>query len=48
MDDDLLARRTRDLGLDDEDVSAWRRSGLPDPAVDESLADRIARRPSGV
>jgi hypothetical protein len=28
--------------------SAWRRSGLPDPALDEWLTDRIARRPSGV
>jgi SAM-dependent methyltransferase len=35
------------FGLVDEDVAAWRESGLPDDAFDEWLTDRVARRPSG-
>ncbi len=35
------------LGLGDEDVSAWRASGLGDDAFAGWLADRVARRPEG-
>jgi SAM-dependent methyltransferase len=35
------------FGLGDEDLAAWRESGLPDDAFDEWVTDRIARRPSG-
>jgi len=47
VDDELLARKARDLGLDAEDVSAWRRKGLPAGALDQWVIDRIARRPTG-
>lgn len=35
------------LGLRDEDLAAWRESGLPDDAFVDWLTDRVARRPSG-
>lgn len=37
----------RTLGLDDEDLAAWRESSLPDEAFEDWLTDRVARRPSG-
>lgn len=37
----------RELGLGDEDLSAWRESGLNRDAFDDWLTDRVARRPSG-
>lgn len=37
----------RGLGLDDEDLAAWREAGLADDAFEEWLTDRVARRPSG-
>jgi hypothetical protein len=33
------------FGLRDEDLAAWRESGLPDEAFVEWLVDRVARRP---
>ncbi len=35
------------FGLGDEDLRAWRRSGLAAEAFDDWLTDRVARRPSG-
>ena len=35
------------FGLGDEDLAAWRESGLPDEALVEWLVDRVARRPTG-
>jgi hypothetical protein len=35
------------FGLGDEDLAAWRESGLPDEAFVEWLVDRVARRPTG-
>jgi ubiquinone/menaquinone biosynthesis C-methylase UbiE len=35
------------FGLGDEDLAAWRESGLADDAFDDWLTDRVARRPSG-
>jgi SAM-dependent methyltransferase len=35
------------FGLRDEDLAAWRESGLPDEAFVEWLVDRVARRPTG-
>jgi SAM-dependent methyltransferase len=37
----------RRLGLGDQDLAAWRNSGLPEDAFDDWLTDRVARRPSG-
>jgi ubiquinone/menaquinone biosynthesis C-methylase UbiE len=37
----------RDFGLGDEDLEAWRASGLPDEAFEDWLTDRVARRPGG-
>lgn len=37
----------RALGLGEEDLAAWRDSGLADDAFDDWLTDRVARRPSG-
>lgn len=37
----------RRFGLGDEDVAAWRESGLPADAFTGWLTDRVARRPSG-
>lgn len=39
--------RLRAFGLGDEDLAAWRESGLDDEAFDDWLTDRVARRPSG-
>lgn len=38
----------RAIGLGDEDLVAWRESGLPDKAFDDWVTDRVARRPSGM
>lgn len=35
------------LGLRDEDLAAWRESGLREDGFDDWLTDRVARRPSG-
>jgi SAM-dependent methyltransferase len=35
------------FGLGDEDLAAWRKSGLPEEAFDDWLTDRVARRPTG-
>lgn len=40
---DILRR----FGLGEEDLDAWRGSGLPDEAFEDWLTDRVARRPSG-
>jgi ubiquinone/menaquinone biosynthesis C-methylase UbiE len=37
----------RAFGLGDEDLAAWRESGLRDEAFDDWLTDRVARRPAG-
>jgi SAM-dependent methyltransferase len=37
----------RGFGLGDEDLAAWRSSGLDDAAFEAWLVDRVARRPSG-
>src|SRR5436190_16646967 len=37
----------RAFGLGDEDVAAWRASGLDDAEFVDWLTDRVARRPSG-
>jgi SAM-dependent methyltransferase len=37
----------RSLGLDDEDLAAWRASGLSHGAFVDWLTDRVARRPTG-
>lgn len=37
----------RAFGLGDEDVVAWRESGLRADAFDDWLTDRVARRPTG-
>ncbi len=37
----------RAFGLGDEDLTAWRESGLAEDAFDDWLIDRTARRPSG-
>ena len=39
--------RLRDLGLAEEDLEAWRRSGLPAGELDDWAVDRVARRPVG-
>jgi SAM-dependent methyltransferase len=39
----VLAR----FGLGDEDLEAWRQSGLAEEAFDGWLTDRVARRPAG-
>ena len=38
----------RALGLGDEDLRAWERSGLPPAEFDDWLIDRAARRPAGL
>jgi ubiquinone/menaquinone biosynthesis C-methylase UbiE len=35
------------FGLGEEDLAAWRESGLPDDAFDDWLTDRVARQPRG-
>jgi SAM-dependent methyltransferase len=42
-----IAQRLSAFGLAEEDLGAWRESGLPDSAFDAWLTDRVARRPSG-
>lgn len=37
----------RELGLDDEDLEAWRECGLPAEMFEDWLTDRVARRPAG-
>ena len=37
----------RALGLGEEDLAAWRDSGLPVDVFDDWLTDRVARRPRG-
>jgi SAM-dependent methyltransferase len=37
----------REFGLEDEDLAAWRASGLPAGAFEDWLTDRVARRPQG-
>ncbi len=37
----------RSFGLGDEDLTAWRTSGLPEDAFVDWLTDRVARRPRG-
>jgi SAM-dependent methyltransferase len=44
---DDYAQRLAAFGLGDEDLRAWRRTGLPAEAFDDWLTDRVARRPSG-
>src|SRR5919206_3033760 len=44
--DDVLELCAR-FGLRDEDVAAWRASGLPRHAFEDWLTDRVARRPVG-
>ena len=44
---DRHAEALRALGLEEEDLAAWRESGLTDEAFDDWLTDRLARRPSG-
>ena len=36
-----------DFGLGPQDRAAWLASGLPEDAFEDSLMDRVARRPSG-
>ncbi len=43
----MRAERLQALGLGDEDLAAWRESGLPEDGFDDWLTDRVARRPSG-
>jgi len=37
----------RGFGLGEEDLAAWRSSGLPNDAFHDWLTDRVARRPTG-
>jgi SAM-dependent methyltransferase len=37
----------RGFGLGEEDLEAWRASGVPDDGFEDWLTDRLARRPSG-
>ena len=46
-DADRCGETLRAFGLDDEDLAAWRESGLTADAFDDWLTDRVARRPSG-
>jgi SAM-dependent methyltransferase len=46
-DADRRAETLRQFGLGDEDLEAWRESGLPDEAFADWLTDLVARRPSG-
>ena len=45
--DDAHAETIRTFGLGDEDIAAWRASGLGDAEFVDWLTDRVARRPSG-
>ncbi len=44
---DGYPEKLRAFGLGEEDLAAWRESGLAGDAFDEWLTDRVARRPSG-
>ena len=44
---DRYQETLRRFGLDGEDLTAWRESGLPEDAFEDWLIDRVARRPSG-
>jgi SAM-dependent methyltransferase len=46
-DETRHADTLKSFGLDDEDLAAWRDSGLREDGFDDWLTDRIARRPSG-
>jgi SAM-dependent methyltransferase len=46
-DVDGYRQRLDAFGLGDEDLAAWRDSGLPGPAFEHWLTDRVARRPAG-
>jgi SAM-dependent methyltransferase len=46
-DADRRAETLREFGLGDEDLEAWRESGLSGEAFVDWLTDRIARRPGG-
>jgi SAM-dependent methyltransferase len=46
-DPDRRAETLREFGLGDEDLQAWRESGLSGEAFVDWLTDRIARRPGG-
>src|SRR5919198_2952030 len=37
----------REFGLGEEDLDAWRATGLPEHRFEDWLTDRVARRPSG-
>jgi SAM-dependent methyltransferase len=42
-----IAEVLENLGLGDQDLEAWQRSGLAPEAFDDWVTDRVARRPSG-
>src|SRR5919202_4716421 len=42
-----VADTLRSFGLGDDDLAAWRRSGLPPEAFGDWLTDRVARKPEG-
>lgn len=44
---DYVSQQLRAFGLGDEDLAAWRRSGLHDDAFVDWLTDRVARKPTG-
>ncbi len=44
---DRVELALRDFGLGDEDLKAWRESGLPEDSFADWLTDRVARRPTG-
>jgi SAM-dependent methyltransferase len=46
-DDSRYARALQEVGLGEEDLSAWRGAGLPDELFEDWLVDRVARRPTG-
>ena len=45
--DDSYSERLRAFGLQDEDLAAWRESGLGDDGFVDWLTDRVARQPAG-
>jgi SAM-dependent methyltransferase len=47
-DEGPIAEQIRAFGLEDEDLAAWRDSGLDDDAFVDWLTDRVARRPTGL
>ena len=47
MSPDRFTERLQAFSLGEEDLAAWRESGLPDEAFEDWLTDRVARRPSG-